>query len=80
MKAEYDLSKLKSRRNPYAKALKKQDAEWRLLYSAIAHDSVRVNVPRAFLSTLTLFFHHVSDAMAGDDRPDHELSEKQGRF
>ncbi len=36
--------------------------------------SVRISVPRAFLSILTLFFHHVSDAMAGDDRPDHGLA------
>ena len=58
----------------------KQDAEWRLLCSAITHDSVRVSVPRAFLSTLTLFFHHVSDAMAGDERPDHGLAQmRQGR-
>jgi hypothetical protein len=29
---------------------------------------------------LTLFFHHVSDAMAGDDRPDHGLAKmRQGR-
>jgi len=37
-------------------------------------DSVRVSVPRAFLAMLVLFFHHVSDAMAGDDRPDHGLA------
>lgn len=43
-------------------------------------DSVRISVPRAFLSILTLFFHHVSDAMAGDDRPDHGLAKmRQGR-
>lgn len=40
----------------------------------MTQDSVRINVPCAFLSILTLFFHHVSDAMAGDDRPDHGLA------
>ncbi|MBI4432768.1 MAG: hypothetical protein HY592_04735 [Candidatus Omnitrophica bacterium] len=58
----------------------KLDAEWLRLCSAMTRDSVRVRVPRAFLSTLTLFFHHVSDAMAGDDRPDHGLAKmRQGR-
>ena len=57
-----------------------RDAEWRRVCSAMTSDSVRVSVPRAFLSTLTLFFHHVSDAMAGDDRPDHGLAMmRQGR-
>ena len=74
MRAEYQLSKLKGRPNSYAKALKKRSSEWRLLCSAITRDSVRVSVPRAFLPMLTLFFHHVSDAMAGDDRPDHGLA------
>ena len=50
------------------------DAEWRRICSAMIRDSVRIRVPRAFLPTLSLFFHHVSDAMAGDDRPDHGLS------
>jgi len=46
----------------------------------MTRDSVRIRVPRAFLSILTLFFHHVSDAMAGDDRPDHGLAMmRQGR-
>ncbi len=46
----------------------------------MTRDCVRVTVPRAFLSTLTLFFHHVADAMAGDDRPDHGLAiMRQGR-
>ena len=46
----------------------------------MTRDSVRVRVPRAFLSMLTLFFHHVSDAMGGDDRPDHGLAMmRQGR-
>ena len=40
----------------------------------MTRDSVRISVPRAFLSVLTLFFHHVSDAIAGDDRPDHGLA------
>ena len=40
----------------------------------MTRDSVRVRVPRAFLSMLTLFFDHVSDAMGGDDRPDHGLA------
>ncbi len=80
MRAKYDLAKLKGGRNPYGKVLKKQDAEWRRLCSAITRDSVRVSVPRAFLSTLTLFFHHVSDAATGDDRPDHGLAKmRQGR-
>ncbi len=74
MRAKYNLSKLKGWRNSYAKALKKQDAEWRRLCSAVTRDSVRVSVPRAFLPMLTLFFHHVSDAMTGDDRPDHGLA------
>ncbi len=43
-------------------------------------DSVQVRVPRAFLPILALFFHHVSDAMGGDDRPDHGLAKmRQGR-
>lgn len=58
----------------------KRDAEWRRLCSKIVTDSVRIRVPRAFLSILTHFFHHVSDAMAGDDRPDHGLAMmRQGR-
>jgi len=58
----------------------KKDAEWQRVCSAMTRDSVRVSVPRAFLSMLTLFFHHVSDAMAGDDRPDHGLAKmRQGR-
>ena len=58
----------------------KRDAEWRRVCSAMTRDSVRISVPRAFLSILTLFFHHVSDAMAGDDRPDHGLAKmRQGR-
>ena len=58
----------------------KGDVEWRRVCSAMTRDSVRISVPRAFLSTLTLFFHHVSDAMAGDDRPDHGLAKmRQGR-
>lgn len=58
----------------------KLDAELLRVCSAMTRDSVRVSVPRAFLSTLTLFFHHVSDAMAGDDRPDHGLAKiRQGR-
>ncbi len=56
------------------------DADWRRIYSVMARDSVRLSLPRAFLSTLTLFFHHVSDAMAGDDRPDHGLAKmREGR-
>lgn len=58
----------------------KQNAEWRRVCSAMSKDSIRIGVPRAFLSLLTLFFHHVSDAMAGDDRPDHGLAMmRQGR-
>ena len=58
----------------------KRDAEWRRVCFTMTRDSVRISVPRAFLSTLTLFFHHVSDAMAGDDRPDHGLAKmRQGR-
>ncbi len=58
----------------------KREAEWRRVCSAMTRDSIRISVPRAFLATLTLFFHHVSDAMAGDDRPDHGLAMmRQGR-
>ena len=58
----------------------KRNAEWQRVCSAMTRDSVRISVPRAYLSTLTLFFHHVSDAMAGDDRPDHGLAKmRQGR-
>ena len=57
----------------------KRNAEWRRVCSAMTRDSVRISVPRGFLSILTLFFHHVSDAMAGDDRPDHGLAKmRQG--
>ena len=52
----------------------KSAVEWRRICSTITEDSVRVAVPRAFLSILIHFFHHVSDAMAGDDRPDHVLA------
>lgn len=46
----------------------------------VSRDSVRIRVPKAFLSTLALFCHHVSDAMGGDDRPDHGLAMiRQGR-
>jgi hypothetical protein len=55
-------------------------AEWSRACAALTRDSVRVRVPRAFLPALTLFFHHVSDAMAGDDRPDHGLAKmREGR-
>ncbi len=58
----------------------KRDAEWRQVCSTLTRDSVKISVPRAFLATLALFFHHVSDAMAGDDRPDHGLAKmRQGR-
>ena len=58
----------------------KPDIEWLRIFTTMTRDSVRVKLPRAFLSTLTLFFHHVSDAMAGDDRPDHGLAKmRQGR-
>ena len=63
-----------------ARKKNKKNAEWRRTCSAMTRDSVRISVPRAFLSTLSLFFHHVSDAMAGDDRPDHGLAKmRQGR-
>jgi len=63
-----------------ARRCDKRNAEWLRICSGISRDSVRISVPRAFLSTLTLFFHHVSDAMAGDDRPDHGLARmRQGR-
>ncbi len=56
------------------------DAEWRRVCAALTQDRVRISVSCAFLSILTLFFHHVSDAMAGDDRPDHGLAKlRQGR-
>jgi hypothetical protein len=71
---------MKGRRTPGAKAFVKPEAEWRRVCAALARDRVRVSVPRAFLSTLTLLFHHVSDAMWGDDRPDHGLAKmRQGR-
>ena len=58
----------------------KSNTEWRRICSAMTRDSARISVPRAFLSILTLFFHHVSDAMAGDDRSDHGLAKmRQGR-
>ncbi len=58
----------------------KKNTEWQRVCSALTRDSVRISVPRAFLPILTLFFHHVSDAMAGDDRPDHGLAKmRQGR-
>ena len=58
---------------------KKENAEYYRVCKAIAKDSVRISVPKAFLSTLTLLFHHVSDAMGGDDRPDHGLAKmRQG--
>lgn len=69
-----ELTNRQGRRNPDAKAFVKREAEWRRVCAVLARDSVRVRVPRAFLSTLTLFFHHVSDAMCGDDRPDHGLA------
>lgn len=63
-----------------SKPIKKRDAEWQRVCSTLTQDSVRISVPRAFLSILTLFFHHVSDTMAGDDRPDHGLAKmRQGR-
>ena len=63
-----------------AKNINKLDVEWKRVCGKITSDSVHVRVPRAFLPILTLFFHHVSDAMAGDDRPDHGLAKmRQGR-
>jgi hypothetical protein len=62
------------------KNINKLDAQWNRVCAKIMSDSVRVTVPRAFLPMLMLFFHHVSDAMAGDDRPDHGLARmRQGR-
>lgn len=59
---------------------KKRNEEFHRICRVITKDSVRISVPRAFLSTLTLFFHHVSDALGGDDRPDHGLAKmRQGR-
>ena len=52
----------------------KRDTQWSRVGSAINGDSIRISVPRAFLPVLTHFFHHVSDALAGDDRPDHGLA------
>lgn len=57
----YDVSTMRVRR---------QNQVWKKL----AKDAVRIRVPKSFLPTLTLFFHHISDAMAGDDRPDHGLT------
>jgi len=63
-----------------ARNINKPDVEWNRICGKITSDSVQVRVPRAFLPILTLFFHHVSDAMAGDDRPDHGLAKmRQGR-
>ena len=63
-----------------ARNINKPDGEWNRVCGKIMSDSVHVRVPRAFLPILTLFFHHVSDAMAGDDRPDHGLAKmRQGR-
>ena len=53
---------------------KRKIDEWHRVCLKLTNDSVRIKIPRAFLSTLTLFFHHVSDAMGGDDRPDHGLA------
>lgn len=59
---------------------KETGGECRRLCRIMAKDSVRVSVPRAFLAMLVLFFHHVSDAMVGDDRPDHGLAKmRSGR-
>jgi len=63
-----------------ARNVNKLEVEWKRVCGKIMSDSVRVTVPRAFLPVLTLLFHHVSDAMAGDDRPDHGLAKmRQGR-
>src|SRR3989338_6910122 len=70
----------KDRNKEIKRKSKKLDVEWQRVCSAMTKDSVRISVPRAFLSTLTLFCHHASDAMAGDDRPDHGLAMiRQGR-
>ena len=50
--------------------MKRQDRIWKKLLE----DAVRIRVPKAFLPILALFLHHVSDAMGGDDRPDHGLA------
>ena len=76
------MRKLAKKRSRKVNTKKKDtiDAEWRRVCSAMTRDSVRISVPRAFLPILALFFHHVSDAMAGDDRPDHGLAKmRQGR-
>lgn len=52
------------------KIIYSQDKAWKKLVK----DSIRIRIPKAFLSTLTSFLSHASDAMAGDDRPDHGLS------
>lgn len=56
------------------------DKKWDRICSKIMTNNIRVKVPRAFLPVLTLFFHHISDALYGDDRPDHGLAMmRQGR-
>ena len=50
--------------------MKRLDRIWK----KVLDDSVRIRVPKAFLPILALFLHHVSDAMGGDDRPDHGLA------
>ena len=63
-----------------AREIAKLDRELYRVCSKMSRSSVRISVPKAFLSTLTLFFHHASDAMAGDNRPDHGLAMmRQGR-
>ena len=56
------------------RAFRKAQARLKNVAREVTRDSVQIRVPKAYLSTLTLFFHHVSDAMPGDDRPDHGLA------
>ncbi|SRR5258706_9769213 len=43
-------------------------------------DSARFRLPKGAISILNHFFRHVTDAMGGDDRPDHGLARmRQGR-
>lgn len=54
--------------------MKRRKELWQRELAGIYKDCIRVRIPRAHLSMLSLLFHHVSDAMAGDDRPDHGLA------
>ena len=63
----------KNEKRSLTKLTKKQD-ELKRAIQWLESDKVTLRIPRGFVPALNLFLHHVSDALFGDDRPDHGLA------